>query len=134
MSWISDLSNQVTASISQIEKTLDSAVKVNAATDGSNAVAATADPSSATSAQSWEARALNAEQRAEGLLKEGLVLAEKQGELYSFIPVEEAFIVLRTMRLSEGMRVSVPCHRFARYLMLWKSTKKNWIRQGREYS
>jgi len=77
-SWISDLSNQVTASISQIEKTLDTAVHVTS----DPALGATSGSDAPDSQKSWEERALAAELRADGLLKEGLVLAEKQGAVY----------------------------------------------------
>jgi len=72
MSWISELSQQVSQQVAQIEKTLDTAV--NVADGGASTTAA-----GAAQQASWEQRALAAEQRAEGLLKEGLSLAEKQG-------------------------------------------------------
>jgi hypothetical protein len=83
-SWISGLSNQVTASISQIEKTLDASVSKASSNNNNDHTHgegdATALEAATTNTQSWEARAIAAEQRAEGLLKEGLALAEKQGK------------------------------------------------------
>ena len=73
-SWITDLSQSVSASITQIEKTLDTAV--NVAEPGLQA----GEDGDTPGVLSWEQRAIAAEQRAEGLLKEGLLLAEKQGK------------------------------------------------------